>query len=248
MKKELIKLGIKVLSFTLLFALLIQSLPAGTFKIGAPGQASQLSYPRGAYLDDATWADNSPNSVDLPPSLTYDENGLLIEAEYEYTPRAERQSPSAGSSPESSIPPELPSVPTFTLPVRTPEEESLHAAYIAILNTYEYYSELSEEEAEFLCEYADVTDPDLTDLEILGLTIMESLPYAKLAFEYDISAATLYTSFPTREELMGFSAQMRIYLSYVNEALYGSKLDIKLRGYLLEGYSFSQVTNAYGLS
>ncbi|MCL2679687.1 MAG: hypothetical protein FWF18_05340, partial [Dehalococcoidia bacterium] len=84
------KLFINAISITMLAAMLVQTLPSDTIKISFP--SVQQNLPAGAYSKDATWADNSPATSDLPPDITFDGDPL---AEYEYTPRAERSGSAA---------------------------------------------------------------------------------------------------------------------------------------------------------
>ena len=218
---------------------------------GTPAAAAS-ELPEGAYTQDATWADNSPVGAELPPPAGND--GPMPEGpEYIYTPRMERLLPpgqqedslSGGNGAREMHIPDMDG--PWGPAAMAPGEKAGWVTYTAILNERNYYSDLPEKDTAFLCGYAGVSGVGLEALERTGLALIDSLPYAQAAFEFDMPAELLAGHFTTPAGLFFFAAQMRAYLRFINEGLRGSGTDTVLRGYLLEGYALEQVLPAYGV-
>lgn len=239
--------AMKFVTILLVIAVLITAMPVSIFAVENEGLtfyseiAQQnisdrlydinIELPEGAYLQDATWADNSPVQVEIPPALTYDNSAVEdFMKTNDYTPRTDQEKIEAYKQ------------------RMTDEEKALFEAYIALVNANNYFSGLNAEEKKFICEYAGMKITDLTELELMGLNLQDSLPYAQAAVEIEISAVQLLKDFPIIDDLIFIFTQIKNYLYFVDESVLGSEVDIKLREFILNGHSLNQVVAAYGIS
>lgn len=122
--KNKIKNSTKAVSIAVFICMIIGILaePVGSldyFSFGEPDRDavntpigySDTAYPEDAYKKDATWADNSPIQIEMPPAVIYDDS--IGEEEYTYTPIAElmegciEKNPTSQEVPESVIIPEI---------------------------------------------------------------------------------------------------------------------------------------------
>jgi hypothetical protein len=198
------------------------------------------------FIFESPEAGDMLDDIELPPTFIFDET---VE-DYVYIPLAERiaqeeallQTGQAELSGMTTIPEEYMPTPM------TPGELEQYEKYITILVENENSSELSENDLEYIEEYAQVSYSDLIVLENKGLTLSESLPYAQLSQKYGFSVVDILKSYPTQDGLQSFSIQMGIYDTRLSERLRGSGTDTMFRGYLLAGYPFQQLLTAYGVS
>ena len=226
---------VRRISIILLFALILQISPIH-FLSAFVQQAFALdvSNTSGDYLESEAETQNTIE-VDIPPTLI-DET----EDEPASSDGTEDSSPGEDQVQESSDW-------TWSIDMDDPEPDENSTRYIAILKSSEFYSQLTAEDATFLCAYTGISEDQFEAMEDIGLNLSTSINYGDLEISLGCSLSDLIALNLTDEELRALSGQAALYLYVLRDDLLGTPLDSELRGYLLQGFTFEQVRNAYGV-
>ncbi|EDM99020.1 RHS repeat-associated core domain protein [Pseudoflavonifractor capillosus ATCC 29799] len=226
---------VRRISIILLFALILQISPIH-FLSAFVQQAFALdvSNTSGDYLESEAETQNTIE-VDIPPTLI-DET----EDEPASSDGTEDSSPGEDQVQESSDW-------TWSIDMDDPEPDENSTRYIAILKSSEFYSQLTAEDASFLCTYTGISEDQFEEMEDIGLNLSTSINYGDLEISLGCSLSDLIALNLTDEELRALSGQAALYLYVLRDDLLGTPLDSELRGYLLQGFTFEQVRNAYGV-
>jgi len=136
-------------------------------------------------------------------------------------------------------------------PILAPDPQPTISAFSAevqyslgLLEGYEYFSELPEQDAEILCAAFKVNSGAMEELETLGLALEESLVYAQVEYTYGFPVGDMLENYPTQEECVQLRSEMRSYAYYSDLQGEGFDLDNTLKQYIFEGKTFQQVKKA----
>lgn len=229
----MIRNNIKKLTAVLLAVVLFaQSVPALAIDV------TKLSIPE--ISDISVSVEPSTVDAELPPTFIVDDSCIDASSEYQYTPISEQETPSDTSTEVIS---------QITEPEKISDEESVNIARLVdILEKNKSLSDLSKDDLKFICDYMQVDESSLLELENIGLTLGGSILYSQLANEYGFTVKEIYEACPTESDCVNLSTQLRQYTIFLSENLAGSDIDKELRNYLLAGFTFDQVKTAYALS
>jgi RHS repeat-associated protein len=242
----------KIVSVIIALVLFVGLLPAQAISasvgnlyitVGAMGEAKEL-------LDSEMTESGTGNSFSPLPDLTdlelpetYQYNELF--PEYIYIPLDER-TPAESSGLDSTPPIENLQLPEIGEP--TPEEHARMVQLMKILGSSTYFSEISEQDLEFVCLLLNVSEESMRGLEALGLKVTESLQYARLMTAYGFPADRLLNEYPTQEDCIELELKMSGYLLILSQQLVGTELDLKMRECLFDGMTFDKVQSIFAIS
>ena len=144
----------------------------------------------------------------------------------------ELEDPEAGDAPQlpEAIPPKL-------------TEDDLR--YLALLEEYTAFSQLTAADAAFFCGYTGIAAETFAALETQNQNLLQSVVVARLTAAGYSLAEVADLSEEERQDLL---AEVTLYRSLLRQELAGTALDQQLRGYLLHGYRCARVLGAYGVS
>ena len=119
---------------------------------------------------------------------------------------------------------------------------------IELLKATDYYSSLSDENAEILCAGLNVNSDALWELEANGYSLSDSILYAQLEYQFTFPIRDILAVLPSLEDCMQLNIEMDKYAVALGQYIYGSDLDKELRHYMLMGFTCGQVNSAYSIS
>lgn len=129
-----------------------------------------------------------------------------------------------------------------------PEPTEADIRYLSIVTNNTLYSQLSTEDAAFLSDYTGVSTAAFAELAAEDFSLSNSVTYGNLANEFGCTLSSVVALAPDEETCRELRTQLTLYLSLLHETRIGTVLDTELRSYLLEGYTYTQIKNAYGVS
>ncbi len=119
---------------------------------------------------------------------------------------------------------------------------------ITIQENTEYFSQLTEEEIELICQTYFVEETDLAILEETGKNLAESIIYAQIAYENDIDILDILDCCDTVDDVLLLNDELQKYRINIDEDIIGNELDLELKGYILDGFTVDELKSIYAVA
>lgn len=132
-------------------------------------------------------------------------------------------------------------------PIHTELDEDDYR-YLSIFSSNSTYSSLSDSDKSFVCSYTMIPKDLFLDESVLAMPINQAASYCSIANKSGWDLSAVVQLLPDTDAIRSVTIQLEIYLLATQDSIRGTDLDHMLIGYLLQGYTYKQVIQAYAIS
>ena len=219
----------RITSFLLVFILTIQLIPAQALAFSTNFATSFTDYGPYEFSIPSEEESQYQNSTDRYYDLVYTPEGDLS-TDFPETDSGDNTYNSELKDPTSLV----------------PTEADHH--FIEIVKVYSSFLELTPSDQEFLCSYTGIASEMLATLSVSGVSISDALGYASLSLSIELPIEEIIAVSPTLDEINSIAIQAKLYNSYLDSEISEPTVDLELKKFLLQGYSFEQINNAFTIN